>query len=74
MAKIAPVDTPKASSSDTLPTALCAETSTHGMAQLAKDVDATVIFNMLTELPNDFIAGGREDAAPQERDVLHLAQ
>lgn len=33
-------------------------------------VDATAIFDALASLPADFMANGREDTPPQERDTL----
>jgi len=32
--------------------------------------NGTVIFNTLASLPDDFMADGREDAAPQEREAF----
>lgn len=33
-------------------------------------LNATAIFDALSSLPADFMAGGREDTPPQEREVL----
>jgi antitoxin VapB len=34
----------------------------------AVPANAEAIFDLLTELPNDFMASGREDTPPQERE------
>jgi antitoxin VapB len=31
---------------------------------------ATVVFDLLASLPDDFMAGGREDTPPQEREAF----
>ncbi len=33
-----------------------------------RPLDATVIFDTLASLPSDFMAGGRDDTPPQERE------
>lgn len=35
-----------------------------------KPVNGTAIFDSLTQLPDDFMADGRQDEPPQERDSL----
>jgi antitoxin VapB len=35
-----------------------------------KPVNGTAIFDSLTQLPDDFMAEGRQDEPPQERDSL----
>lgn len=35
-----------------------------------RPLNATAIFDALAELPADFMAGGRDDTPPQEREVF----
>ncbi len=65
-----PFDARNATESDKLLTSLRNMARAQGATQLAKGVEATDIFNALTALPDDFMAGGREDVASQDREEL----